>query len=336
MTIGSICAVALLTSVAVVLPKRAWSDDGALPERWKERREQKSRVADASANAKITQPGDYVFTFIHDGQTRKYRVHVPKSYNPTAPTPVLFALHGGGANMDYQANDRRYGLISASERKGFVAVFPNGYSKWRSGKFATWNAGGCCGDARDRSIDDVGFIRRVVDDIARKLNVDRDRFFAAGMSNGGMMAYRLACELPDTFRAIAAVAGTDNTTTCGSRKSISILHIHAKNDDHVLFEGGAGPNAFRDESKVTQFTSVPATVTKWVEANGCDPNPKRVLAKPGAYCDLYSQCRGNVNVQLCVTDSGGHSWPGGTKPRGETPSSAILANDVMWKFFTRH
>lgn len=314
MTNRSIYAILLLISTTSVLPKPVLSEDGSL---------------------KITRPGDYTFTVNHDGLARKYRVHVPKGYDPALPTPVLFALHGGGGNMDYQANDRRYGLISASERDRFIAVFPNGYSKWRSGRFATWDAGACCGDARDKHIDDVGFIRQVVEGVTRKLNVDRDRFFAAGMSNGGMMSYRLACELPDIFKAIAAVAGTDNTTRCQPKKPISILHIHAKNDDHVLFNGGAGPGAFRDESKVTEFTSVPSTVSKWVASNHCNPIPKRILEKPGAYCDLYSPCQANVRVQLCVTDTGAHSWPGGTKPRSEAPSSAISANDVMWKFFTR-
>ena len=330
----SICAILLLISTASVLPQQVLSEDGSLRERLKERREQRLREADASTDSKITRPGDYVFTVVHDGLARKYRVHVPTGYDPATPAPVLFALHGGGGNMDYQANDQRYGLISTSEREGFIAVFPNGYSKLRSGKFATWNAGACCGDARDKNIDDVGFIRRVVDDVTGKLNVDRNRFFAAGMSNGGMMSYRLACELSDTFSAIAAVAGTDNTTTCQPKKPMAILHIHAKNDDHVLFNGGAGPGAFRDESKITQFTSVPATVSKWVASSRCNPTPKRILEKPGAYCDLYSPCQANVSVQLCVTDTGGHSWPGGTKPRSESPSSAISANDVMWKFFT--
>jgi len=330
----SICAILLLISTASVLPQQVLSEDGSLRERLKERREQRLREADASTDSKITRPGDYVFTVVHDGLARKYRVHVPTGYDPATPAPVLFALHGGGGNMDYQANDQRYGLISTSEREGFIAVFPNGYSKLRSGKFATWNAGACCGDARDKNIDDVGVIRRVVDDVTGKLNVDRNRFFAAGMSNGGMMSYRLACELSDTFSAIAAVAGTDNTTTCQPKKPMAILHIHAKNDDHVLFNGGAGPGAFRDESKITQFTSVPATVSKWVASSRCNPTPKRILEKPGAYCDLYSPCQANVSVQLCVTDTGGHSWPGGTKPRSESPSSAISANDVMWKFFT--
>lgn len=324
----------LLTGCGVVISsQQVFAQDGSFRERLKERRAQKQQKANAEAESKIAKPGDHTFTITHDGLPRKYLVHVPAKYDPAVPTPVLFALHGGGGDMNHQANDRNYGLISKSEREGFIAVFPNGYSKWNSGKLATWNAGSCCGEARDKNIDDVGFIKVVVDRVTRQLNVDRRKIFATGMSNGGMMSYRLACELSDTFSAIAAVAGTDGTTTCQPKKPISVLHIHARNDDHVLFNGGAGPNAFRDKSKVADFVSVPVTISRWVKMNGCSTTPKQILDKPGASCELYSQCQGSVKVQLCVTDTGGHSWPGGVKPRGESPSTAISANDAMWDFF---
>lgn len=329
----SILTVLLLLCGVLSLPQQAIAQEGSFRERLKQRQAQKQQKANAEAESTITRPGDHTFTIMHGGMSRKYLVHVPTKYDPAVPTPVLFALHGGGGDMNHHANDRNYGLISKSEREGFIAVFPNGYSKWNSGKLATWNSGSCCGEARDKNTDDVGFIKAVVDRVTRQLNIDRNKIFATGMSNGGMMSYRLACELSDTFSAIAAVAGTDGTTACQPKKPISVLHIHARNDDHVLFNGGAGPNAFRDKSKVADFVSVPVTISRWVKTNGCSATSKKVLDKPGASCELYSQCQGNVKVQLCVTDTGGHSWPGGVKPRGESPSTAISANDVMWDFF---
>lgn len=284
-------------------------------------------------HARLTAPGDYAFEIRHDGLTRKYRVHVPRSYRVGHPAPVLVALHGGGGDMDWQADDSKYGLISASEREGFVAVFPNGFSRLPGGRLATWNAGRCCGPARDRNVDDVGFMRHVVDNVSHQLDVDRRRVYATGMSNGGLMAYRLACEAPEVFRAIAPVAGTDNTTHCAPSRPVSVLHIHARDDDHVLFDGGAGPGAFRDRSTVTEFTSVPDTVAKWSRLDGCRAPARRVLEVPGAYCELQADCSGGTKVQLCVTESGGHSWPGGQKGRGAPPSQAISANDVMWRFF---
>ena len=260
-------------------------------------------------------------------------MHVPRSYRSIKPAPLLLAFHGGGGDMEYMAKDEYYGLISKSDKEGFVLVIPNGYSHLKSGKFATWNAGACCGDARDKKIDDVGFVKTMVANLSNQMRIDQRKIFATGMSNGGMMAYRVACELPDIFSAIASVTGTDNTLQCNSAKPISVLHIHAKNDTHVLFNGGAGEGAFNDITKVTDFVSVPDTVKLWVKRNACNDAPKRVLEVPGAYCDLYSGCKAGTEVKLCVTDIGGHSWPGGYKSRGEATSQAISANDVMWDFF---
>lgn len=329
---------AALACCIALLPALAAAQDGTVRQRLKEWREQRQQQAGRATPAgdpvPLTQPGDHEFTMHHDGLQRKYRVHVPASYDPGRAVPLLFALHGGGGSMDYQADDARYGLITHSEREGFVVVFPNGYSKRRSGRFATWNAGHCCGAARDENVDDVGFIRRVFTRLTQQMNIDRQRVYATGMSNGALMSYRLACEMPEVFTAIAAVAGTDNTRTCHPASPVSVLHIHAADDAHVLFEGGAGPDA-RDASVVTDFTSVPATIAKWVASNACPSTPRRVLDKQGAHCDLYAPCRGGTAVQLCVTDTGGHSWPGGTKRRSAPPSQAISANDVMWEFFNR-
>lgn len=293
-------------------------------------------LASTDVVSKIDKPGTHDFKIMQGDLRRYYRVHVPASYDAKKLTPVIVVLHGGGGDMTIQSNEEYYHQISSSEKQGFIAVFPNGYSKFQSGKLATWNAGGCCAEARDKKIDDVGFIRTVIKNLGSQLSIDRNRVFATGISNGGMMSYRLACEMADTFKAIAAVAASDGTVTCQPNRPISILHIHAKDDDHVLFDGGAGPGrGTRDKAQVMDFPSVPSVVAKWVKLNKCDSSPKRVLDKPGVYCDLYSKCEAGVSVELCVTDSGGHSWPGGKKPRGGEGSTAISANEVMWEFFNR-
>lgn len=242
------------------------------------------------------------------------------------------ALHGGGGNMDYQAEN--YGLIEKSEQAGFIAVFPNGYSRFRGGMFATWNAGKCCGQARDRKIDDVGFLSEVIRRVQVQTNTDRTGVFVTGMSNGGLMAYRLACERPGLIRGIAPVAGTDNTISCTPGTPVPVIHFHARDDTHVLFTGGAGEDAFQRRELVTDFTSVPATIAKWVAIDRAQQTPRRVLTVPGATCDLHSAGARGAPVQLCVTETGGHSWPGvPTKRTGKEPSMAINANDLMWDFF---
>jgi len=286
-----------------------------------------ARAGQADPNpTAISAPGDYRFSLSHGGMERFYLVHVPKTYRPGRPTPLLLALHGGGGSADYQANDAKYGLISKSEQAGFIAVFPNGFSRF-GGKLATWNAGTCCAGAVRNQVDDVGFIRAVIHRVERQASIDQRRIFATGMSNGAMMSWRLACEAPEV-RGIAPVEGTDNTTHCTPPRPVPVIQFHAINDEMVAFNGGPGPRSF---TKVN-FTSVPATQAKWVALNRADPKPVRVLTVPGAHCDLH---RGPAPVELCVTDSGGHSWPGGGTPQfRKQPSQAISANDLMWSFFS--
>jgi polyhydroxybutyrate depolymerase len=291
----------------------------------------RARRAEPS-EADLRKPGTHERALMHDGRRREYLVHVPKGYDGRKPAPLVVAMHGGGGNMHIQANDTYYGLVSKADETGTIIVFPNGYSRRKNESLATWNAGECCAAAVRENSDDVGFIRAMLAEVRRRYNIDSDRIFATGMSNGGLMSYRLACEMSDVFRAIAPVAGTDNTVSCKPKRPVSVLHIHAKDDTHVLFEGGAGPDVIK--YGVTDFTSVPSTISKWVGLNSCKAKPIRVLENAGAYCELYAGCADGARVQLCVTEEGGHSWPGGEKPRGNgTPSRAISATDVMWKFF---
>lgn len=302
----------------------------------RERLQARHNAAAVAQADELLGPGTHTLTLGHGGLSRKVVVHVPPSYDPKLPTPLVLAFHGGGGHAEHMADDANYGLISQSDQAGFVIAFPNGYSKFPGGRFATWNAGGCCGDARDKGVDDVGFARAVVAYLQARLKLDATRIFAIGMSNGGMMAHRLACEAPDVFRAVASVAGTDATQHCQPTRPVSVMHIHALDDDHVLFNGGAGAGAFRDESKVMAFTSVPDTLAHWVQRDHCSPTPRRTLERPGAYCDTYAGCAGGASVQLCVTERGGHSWPGAPSVRrGESPASSSLnANDVIWSFFS--
>lgn len=285
-----------------------------------------SQPADPNATP-IRAPCDYRFSFVHDGVTREYLVHVPNSYHGQ-PTPMLLALHGGGGDADFQAVDSKYHLISKSEEAGFIAVFPNGYSRL-GGVLATWNAGTCCGGAQKNNIDDVGFIREVIHRMEGQANIDPRRIFATGMSNGAMMSWRLACEAPEV-RAIAPVEGTDNTPSCKPARPVPVIQFHAADDDHVPFNGGTGVGPSH-----VDFVSVPATQSKWVQIDRADPQAKRVLTVPGAHCDLHAARPGGAPVELCITDTGGHSWPGGgTQQERKQPSMAISANDLMWSFFS--
>lgn len=322
---------ALLGTLLLGSPLHAQTLRERIQERMAERAAQRAPSAPATG-AKLQ---EYVLE--HGGLQRRYLLYVPARLSASQAVPLVLAFHGGGGHAEYMANDAHYGLQSMAEREGFAIAFPNGYSKLPGGKFATWNAGGCCGDARDRGVDDVGFARAVVADVQQRRAIERSRIFATGMSNGGMMSHRLACDAADLFRAVASVAGTDATTTCQPSRSVAVLHIHAQDDTHVLYNGGAGAEAFRDTSKVMDFVSVPDTMARWVARNQCVATPQRIWDKPGAHCDIYPDCRDHAVVELCATDSGGHSWPGAGVVRKGKPhaSQALDASRVIGAFFTQ-
>jgi len=322
--------VATLAAVTFTIGGTAVAQRAGQLEQFMERAKER-RAHPANPNmAPITAPGDYRFSFVQDGLTREYLVHVPASYRAGHPTPMLLALHGGGGDADYQADDSKYRLISKSDAAGFIAVFPNGYSRFPSGILATWNAGSCCAGAVRNNVNDVAFIREVIHRMEHQASIDPKRIFATGMSNGAMMSWRLACEAPE-IRAIAPVEGTDNTANCRPAHPVPVIQFHAINDEMVAFNGGPGPKSFTQ----TDFTSVPDTQAKWARLNHADPHAKRVLTVPGAHCDLHPATPGGAPVELCVTDTGGHSWPGGGTQQGrKQPSMAISANDLMWNFFS--
>jgi polyhydroxybutyrate depolymerase len=289
------------------------------------RKSNAAKVATPTAAAKpitdlerrLTRAGDYRFSIQHDGLARTYRVHVPARYDPAEPAPLLVALHGGG--LDRVVDDGFDSLARESDTHGFIAVYPDAWTAPGQGKRAGWNAGQCCGDARERNVNDVNFVAQVVTNVFRQVSIDRERIYAAGVSDGGMMALRLACDLPDLFRGVAAVGGAVSTAQCSAGKPVSVLQFHARNDPRV------------------PLANARATAVKWAELNGCNSTPRLVLEKAGAYCEAWTYCRRQTMVQMCVTDTGGHSWPG-ARPRAATaaPSQAISATDAMWGFLISH
>ncbi|NMB68736.1 MAG: poly(3-hydroxybutyrate) depolymerase [Chloroflexi bacterium] len=277
-------------------------------------------------------PGDYDFSVAAGGGTRRYLLHIPAAYDPATPTPIVLAFHGALGSADSMA--KGHGWIEKSDQAGFLVAFPNGASRLSSGDFATWNAGSCCGYAVQNQSDDVGYVRAILEDLQTKVNLGQ--VFAAGMSNGAMFSYRLACEMSDTFSAIAAVAGTDNFAQCNPAQPISILHIHGLEDDRVLFDGGCGPGC--DRATETEYVSVPDTIAEWVQRNGCETEPQTVVINENAYSETYAPCQDGVQVKLYVVKDGGHSWPSSKRTSNpleqDAPSSAIDATKEIWDFFS--
>src|ERR1700761_863930 len=138
------------------------------------------------------------------GVRRSYYVHVPAGDDGTTPLPVVVALHGAFSTA--REFERESSFSALADRERFIVVYPQGIGlgDW----FRHWNSGHCCGKARKKNIDDVGFVLATVDDVARRNPVDRARIYLVGFSNGGMLAYRIAAEHPDIVAAVAVVSGT--------------------------------------------------------------------------------------------------------------------------------
>jgi polyhydroxybutyrate depolymerase len=265
---------------------------------------------------------------------RTYHVHVPKDHNPTTPTPLVLALHGATMNGPMMAWFS--GLNQKADDAGFFVVYPNGTGALSS---YTWNGGDCCGSAMRNNVDDVGFIKALLDDLAGEFRVDDRQVFATGMSNGAIMVYRLACELSDRIAAIAPVAGTMATKTCEPTRPVPVIHFHGTMDEFVPFNGGVGPKS----PSGTNFRSVDHSIRTWVEVNGCDPKPiTDVLSNGGDELRVtrttYGAGKDCSEVVLVAIEGGGHTWPGLKSAAAILGRSAlnVSANDLMWAFFQKH
>jgi polyhydroxybutyrate depolymerase len=256
------------------------------------------------------------------GRTRTYLVHSPKGDDGKTPLALVLVLHGavqGATNVQ-----RMSGMSAKADKEKFLVAYPNGTS--RSGLAPTWNAGACCGYAQTNQVDDVGFLRALIDKLEHDYTVDPKRIFVTGISNGGMMSYRLACELADRIAAIAPVEGAQDID-CRPSRPVSVLIFHGTADILVPYNGGTTP--FQIGPKRTD-TPVSSTVAFWVNQNGCSKTPRREQTNQQRI-DTYTGCKDATGVTLYTIRGGPHMWPGARLSNNDVP-----ATDIMWAFFTAH
>jgi polyhydroxybutyrate depolymerase len=282
-------------------------------------------------------PEDSIHTITVDGLKRTYIAHIPSGVHE--PLPLVIALHGGGGSSEKMAN--LTGFDALSDRDGFAVVYPQGVENH-------WNDGRDIQEyrAHREDIDDVKFISTVIDTLSEEVAIDENRIYAVGISNGAMMACRLACELSDRIAAIAMVAGAipvDLHETCSPQKVVSVLVMNGTDDPLVLWEGGE-IRAGRRHLGVTM--SVSDTVMYWVQGNGCEESPI-VVWLPDTHEDgcsvrkeIYGKGNQGTEVVLYAIEGGGHTWPGGPQYAREgligKTCYDIGASEVIWQFFEAH
>jgi polyhydroxybutyrate depolymerase len=275
--------------------------------------------APSGCGSSTLQAGNQTRTLTIGGIERQYLLHVPPSYDPTTPTPLVLNFHGYTSNMSQQM---AFSLMNAkSDSAGFLLAYPDGLKNPNG--FQSWNAGYCCA-FDDLERDDLGFVNAVLDDIQAAGCVDDKRVYSTGMSNGGYLSHLLGCKLADRIAAIAPVAGVLGipAAECQPTRPLSVIHFHGTADGLVPYDGVGG------------FISVPQTFQDWAARNGCSGDPVQSFTNGAAHCDTYEDCEGGVKVTLCTIDGEGHCWPGQTVlcPFGATTAD-ISANDAMWELF---
>ena len=288
--------------------------------------------------------GDNPVALRHGDRVRRFLVHVPPG--GAGPLPVVLNFHGGGSNA---AQQRSYsGMDATADRHGFVVAYPEG-TGIRLGQrhLLTFNAGRCCPPASRNNVDDVGFAEAIVGWLRRHLEIDGRRIYATGMSNGGMMAHRLAAE-SGVFAAVASVAGQLNVASFAPVRPVSVLEFHSVDDARARYGGGAG-SRFPGTRPRNVFPPVQAGIDQWAAHNGCPPEPAVGpvrTGEPGTVDEgqtvtvlRYGPGRAGTEVVLYRFTGAGHVWPGSgvALPRilGR-PTTLLDANEVMWRFFAAH
>jgi polyhydroxybutyrate depolymerase len=267
----------------------------------------------------------------HGGRDRQYLLHVPA--RAPSPMPLLVVLHGGGGTAA-QARATT-GFDAIADREGFAVVYPDGTGPLR-GRLLTWNSGGIPVYAQEQRVDDVGFLKTVVADVAKRIAVDPDRVYATGHSNGAMMCHRLAREAADVFAAIAPVAGAMNFTAVDAALPISVLMIHGSADEHVRFEGGR-PNRSVARAGDRVDASVQAASTYYVARAGLRSEP--TIEQDGkvettTWGRAPDDSESAVRVRVVRLIGGGHAWPGAAdrqRPLSDLPFD-YPATRAIWDF----
>ncbi len=266
-----------------------------------------------------------------DGETRSFIVYKPSSATTSQAPPLMIVLHGGLGNG--AAMERTSGMDNVADKEGFIVVYPNGtgprYAMRRQVKNRrTWNAGSCCGPAVRFNVDDVAFISNLIDKMQREYGIDPRRVYVAGFSNGAMLAYRLACEIPEKITAIIAVSGTLAVDSCSDKANqVAVLHIHGEMDDNVPYKGGMGHNSRAG----VRHRSVEETVRMMTATRDCAPPKVEILH--GVIKHTTYTCTSGAPFELITIKNGKHVWPGG-HGRRNTPEDGryISASEAAWNF----
>jgi polyhydroxybutyrate depolymerase len=277
-------------------------------------------------------------TLQHEGRARRFLVH---DFSNGRQAPVVIVLHGGGGHPENAVDMSQMDAVAAREH--FIAVYPGGTGGMPGGRLLTWNAAHCCAYARENKIDDVGFIKKIIDELVTSGRADPKRIFVTGMSNGAMMSHVLARQLPDTIAAIAPIVGAVFGDEAPAKAPVAAIIFVGQVDQTVPAAGGplGGPErrgvAANLARRPEDHDVAPdiAQADYWAKANGC-ASPVESSDKLGKVVEIrWETCASGKPVHFYRVANNGHAWPGGRAGRAEAdqPTQAMSASEVMWRFF---
>jgi len=271
-------------------------------------------------------------TLTHDGLERHYTVRMP-DHAGAERLPLVLVLHGGAGNAENA--EAMTGFTDTARREGFIVVYPEGTGRFAH-RLLAWNAVHCCGPAMTGRVDDVGFIRALLDRLAADLPVDTRRVYATGLSNGGMMVHRLGIALPDRFAAIAPVVATVFGDEPRPASPVAALMVNGALDTSVPPAGGPPGGRVTSAWDGTPTRPARAQGDFWAAANACAPTPDESVS--GTVTRWRYRCEPGRDVELLLVGDNGHAWPGGSPGslRGDRPSRTFDATDAIWSFFKAH
>lgn len=261
------------------------------------------------------QAGTAEYSLESNNETRRYLIYTPTDYDPSALTPAVLVLHGFINTPEQIQMFSR--MDEVADANNFLAIFPQG-----TRVPLRWNAA-ATPDGESFS-DDVQFIDDLIDVLIEDHCADRNRIYVSGLSNGGGMTQRLACELSDRLAAFGGVAGAYPPIAggCDPTRPVPLIAFHGTADRIVPYLGSGN------------FPAIEAWAAAWAERNGCAPEPEAIPVTEAVSGVRYSGCDEDVEVILYTIDGGGHTWPGGTAiPFAGTTSEDINASETMWRFF---
>jgi polyhydroxybutyrate depolymerase len=261
------------------------------------------------------------------GQTRKYLLYVPDSYDPSTPTPLVISLHGFIEWPAHLMNVSHWNDVA--DEYGFLVVYPSGTGlplRWHT---RNWPGSGMTPE------EEVQFISDLIDHLGNLYNIDPNRIYANGFSNGAGMSYLLACQLSERIAAMGGVAGAYHLPwdECQTSRPVPIIAFHGTGDPIVPYEGG-------DPARHTStLPNLPAWILEWVQRNDCDPTPVELPTTGNVSGVQYVQPEDKGDVVFYSIEGGGHQWPGGEAVLefiAGRPIQDIDATRVMWDFFRKY